>query len=121
MPSRRRHHRRFSYDANDKELWRRSTGPTTGARSTTRSHADPRSSHDWSLHRRGGFLGPGRLRGDRFRLSCPGYVEVIPAPAKIDNPIVVRVLENADEHALAQAFAVATEELVCAGTNGARA
>jgi len=61
------------------------------------------------------------LRRNRFRLRGSGHVEIIPTPPKIDDTVVVRVLENADEHSFIEAFAVATEQLVRSGTNRARA
>jgi hypothetical protein len=60
---------------------------------------------------------------NRDRFSGPRDLEVITAPAKINDTLVVRVLENAHEHTIAQALGVTSEQLprahaYFAGANG---
>jgi len=62
------------------------------------------------------LLGLRQLLGHRDSFCRTRHLEVVPATAKIDDPFVMRVLENANEHAVAQTLGVATKQLA-----GARA
>jgi hypothetical protein len=46
----------------------------------------------------------------RYGLGGACDLEVVAAPAKVDDALVVRVLENAHEHAIAQALGIASQE-----------
>jgi hypothetical protein len=109
---------RFVNDTDGKQLRRRGRPRTaaTAAR-TTRTHSDSR---------RRIVRGNGRCRGGirarhlfchwrHFHCACD--LEVITAPAQIDHTAIVRVLQYADEHSVAEAFAVAAEQFPGAPTN----
>ena len=69
-------------------------------------------------------VGDRRLRelvGHRLRLGGTRDLEVVAAATQVDHVVVVRVLEDAREVALAEALAVATEQLARLGADDARA
>jgi hypothetical protein len=61
-------------------------------------------------------FGARELLCHRFRLRRACDLEIVAASAQIDDPLIVRILENADEHPLAQTLAVAAEQLARALT-----
>jgi hypothetical protein len=58
------------------------------------------------------------LVGNRQRLGRASDLEVVAPPSQIDDPRIVRVLENANEHSLIETLAVAAENLARALANG---
>jgi hypothetical protein len=55
----------------------------------------------------------------RYRRNFGGarYLEVVTTPAQVDHTGIVRILEDTDEHAVAEALAVAAEQLPCTSPN----
>jgi hypothetical protein len=57
------------------------------------------------------------LFGDRRHVSSTGDFEIVTASTEIDDAFVVRVFENSNEHPVAEALGVATEQLARSPTN----
>src|SRR5205085_6576182 len=91
--------------------WRRAEAAASPARAT-RAHADARG---WCGGRRRlrRVRGSGlrQLIGDRLGFGGASNLEVVAAPPEVDDAIVVRVLQHTNEHAVAEALAVAPEKL----------
>jgi len=86
------------------------------------AHANARL---WRRRRRHAWRGVRRrlreLIGDRIRFGGRRNLEVVAATTQIDYPIVMRILEDTDEHPVVQALAVAAEEIARLRANIARA
>lgn len=61
------------------------------------------------------------LLGDRRSFGRACDLEVVATTAEIDDAFVVRVLENANEHPIAEALGIAAEQIARATTHVARA
>jgi hypothetical protein len=66
------------------------------------------------------LLGERQLLGDRRGVGSASDLEVVSTTAKIDDPFVVRVLEDANEHAVTQTLGVAAKQLTRMRANIAR-
>jgi hypothetical protein len=102
-------------DADRQQVGGQLDEPATASRGAARTHPNARSGrYRRGLRRRRS----GRLRqliGDRIRLCRRRDLEVITATTEIDHAGVVRILENANEHPVVEALAVAAEQRVSAG------
>jgi hypothetical protein len=89
------------------------------------THADARCWTSRHRCRRGGgdrgLLAARELLGHRRCLGGARDLEIIAALAQIDDAFVVRVFQNADEHAVAETFGIALQQLTCAKANVAGA
>src|SRR6185437_9718245 len=121
--TRRRYWRLDFDDANRKQFGRRCAGTasatgrascTDTAAATARAHAKTRCRGGRCCKFRRGdrvLFALGQLLGDRLGICSAGDFEVVAAAAQIDQPCVMRILENANEHAVAEAVGIAAEEL----------
>jgi hypothetical protein len=86
------------------------TAPTAASSSTTTvAHSGWGGRSRWGHRLR--RLGVGELLGDWCRWSCGRDLVIIATPAEIHDIGVVRILEDAEEIALAQTLAITSEQL----------
>jgi hypothetical protein len=110
-------------DADRQQIGRRRAETTARTRAPmAHTYARRRCGRRRGRRRRGDsrLLRSRKLLRHRCGVGSASNLEVITAPTQVDDPGVVRVFQNSHEHAIAETFRIATEQLPRATAHVAR-